>query len=65
MLRALSWHKAGNLGELCPEDVAENERGLREGFRLLLVYRSTGGVKFWIITGWDRFLTTVLLPEEY
>ncbi len=24
-----------------------------------------GGKKFWIITEWDRSVTTVLMPEDY
>ena len=48
-----------------PEDAAENELSLREGFRLLSAYRDRNGTKFWIITEADRSVTTLLLPEEY
>jgi hypothetical protein len=24
-----------------------------------------GGEKFWIITEWDRSVTTILMPEDY
>lgn len=65
MLRAVARHAAGDWGECGPEDWAENELSLREGFRLFSVYRTTAGQKFWIITEADRSLTTVLLPEEY
>ena len=61
---ALARHAAGDWGEVDPEDAAENERSLCEGFRLLSVYRA-GDVKFWIITEADRSATTVLLPEDY
>lgn len=61
---ALARHAAGDWGEVDPEDAAENERSLREGFRLLSVYRA-GDTKFWIITEADRSATTVLLPEDY
>ena len=61
---ALARHAAGDWGELCPEDAAENELSLRQGFRLLSVYRA-GETKFWIITEADRSATTVLLPEDY
>ena len=33
--------------------------------RLLSAYRLKDGAKIWIITEWDRSVTTVLLPEEY
>ena len=56
-------HAAGDWGEVGPEDAAENERSLSEGFRLLSVYRA-GYVKFWIITEADRSTTTILLPED-
>lgn len=65
VLIALKRHVTGDWGELDPEDQAENELSLREGFRLLSAYRSAGGVRFWIITEADRSVTTVLLPEEY
>lgn len=61
----MSRHVRGEWAELCPEDVKENELSLREGFRLLSVYRSSKGVRFYIITEADRSVTTVLLPEEY
>jgi hypothetical protein len=62
--QALARHQSGDWGEVCPEDRAENELSLREGFRLLSVYRS-GPVKFWVITEADRSSTCVLLPEDY
>jgi hypothetical protein len=48
--RALRRHAGQDWGEVCPEDWAENERALKEGFRLLSVYRDRNQVKFWIIT---------------
>jgi hypothetical protein len=61
---ALLRHGAGDWGEVCEEDRKENELSLKEGFRLLSVYRS-GDTKFWIITESDRSVTTVLMPEDY
>lgn len=58
-------HSRGDWGDVCREDWEENEVALAEGLRLLSVYRSTSGKKFWIITEADRSATTVLLPEEY
>ncbi|HOW67650.1 MAG TPA: hypothetical protein P5186_18150 [Candidatus Paceibacterota bacterium] len=62
---ALSRHASGDWGDVSPEDAAENDRSLREGFRLLSSYRDRRGTKFWIITEADRSITTVLLPEDY
>jgi hypothetical protein len=52
-------------GEVGLEDRQEHEFPLHGGFRLLSVYRSSAGEKFWIITEADRSATTVLMPEDY
>ncbi len=65
MAHGLGRHWCGDWGEVCEEDAAENERSLREGFRLLSVYRGASGEKFWIITEHDRSVTTILLPSDY
>jgi len=62
---ALGRHVTGDWGECDAEDAAENDLSVREGFRIFSVYRSAGGVKFWVITEADRSVTTVLLPEDY
>ena len=62
---ALRRHAAGDWGELDPEDQQANERALIEGTRLVSVYRSAAGECFYVITEWNRSLTTVLLPEDY
>jgi hypothetical protein len=62
--RGLDRHAAGDWGDLDPEDIAENELSLRDGFRLLSAY-GQGDRRFWIITEADRSATTVLLPDDY
>lgn len=64
-LTLLARHAAGDWGDLCDEDRAENELSLREGFRILSSYKFADGLNIWIITEWDRSATTFLLPEEY
>ena len=61
---ALCRHIRGDWGETCAEDAEMNNQALEHGNRLLSVYRS-GETRFWIITEWDRSITTVLLPEDY
>src|SRR5215213_8969580 len=58
-------HKHGDWGDLGPDDLAENERALREGSRLFSRYHTRRNDGLWIITEWDRSVTTLLLPEEY
>lgn len=65
VLTALARHARGDWGEVCEADREENELSLREGFRLISVYTTAAGERFWIITEADRSATTVLLPEEY
>lgn len=65
IMAALQRHLTGDWGDVDEHDREENELSLKEGFRLLSVYRSAKGVKFWIITEADRSATTVLLPEDY
>jgi hypothetical protein len=62
---ALRRHAAGDWGECCPEDARSNQSALGEGDRLMSVYRDRAGERFWIITEWDRSVTTILLPEDY
>ena len=65
VMSALQRHTKCDWGDIEPEDWAENELSLKEGFRLFSAYRSSQGVKFWIITEADRTATTILLPNEY
>lgn len=65
VLRALGRHTMGDWGELCEDDWKLNNESLVDDRRILSAYQTRDGVKFWIITEWDRSVTTVLLPEEY
>ena len=59
-------HHCGDWGdELCAEDKAANEQALKDGSRLLSCYRTPAGDRLYIITEWDRSVTTILLPSEY
>lgn len=52
-------------GELCEDDRKSNEEALKNQERLMGVYQMDNGEKIWIITEWDRSVTTILFPEEY
>lgn len=59
-------HAAGDWGDVPPEDAAANEAALRDGERIISAYQlPKTEQRIWIITEWDRSVTTVLLPEEY
>lgn len=62
---ALARHIQGDWGEVCETDRQLNDYALIHGERIHSAYRDAKGTKFWIITEWDRSVTTVLLPEEY
>ena len=62
---ALRRHQNYDWGEVCAEDWRANNQAVFKGDRVLSVYRSGAGEKFWIITEADRSVTTVLLPADY
>lgn len=64
-ISALTRHIGGDWGDVCDDDRAANDEALQTGERLLSVYHTAAGVKFWIITERDRSATTFLLPSEY
>jgi hypothetical protein len=69
-LAAVWRHAAGDWGIVSKEDWAANDLAIREGTRLLSVYRSTADLKFYVLTEAAngkgvRERTTVLLPSEY
>lgn len=62
---ALQRHHSGDWGDVDDHDRQMNENALRTGDRIFSIYKSVRGQKFYIITEWDRSVTTVLLPEDY
>jgi hypothetical protein len=65
LAECLARHRRGDWGDLDPEDRQANERALTSEGRLVSVYRTPSGVRFYIIKEHDRSRTTVLLPMEY
>jgi len=62
---ALQRHHSGDWGDVDDHDRQVNEDALQNGDRLVSIYKSVRGQKFYIITEWTREVTTVLLPEDY
>ncbi len=61
----LSRHQSGDYGDVCEDDRRENELSVKENFRILSAYKTSNGVKIWVITEACRSSTTCLLPSEY
>ena len=66
-LSFLARHARGDWGDALPaSDWMTNDEALRDGDRLVSAYRlSATGEELWIITEWDRSVTTLLLSCEY
>lgn len=61
----LKRHITGDWGDVCDEDRGLNDEAVASGERLLSSYRTTKGIKLWVITEADRSSTCLLLPSEY
>jgi hypothetical protein len=46
----LTKHARGDWGNVSPEDAALNDAAVRDGSRILSVYRTLKGTKLWVIT---------------
>ncbi|QNP48633.1 hypothetical protein [Diaphorobacter aerolatus] len=59
-------HLCGDWGDLDAGDRRLNDAALHSGNdRLFSSYQVAPDLKLWIITEWDRSVTTLLLPGEY
>ena len=58
-------HCNGDWGDLCKEDKQENEYALKNGERLFSKYEYDNETSIYIITEWNRSVTTILFPHEY
>ena len=60
----ITHHREGDWGAVDSEDQATNDSAVEEGERIMGVH-TLAGQRIWVITEWDRSVTTALLPEEY
>ncbi|MBP0714252.1 hypothetical protein ABXK61_13115 [Burkholderia sola] len=59
-------HLSGDWGDLHDSDRQQNDAALKSGNdRLHSSYQVRPDLALWIITEWDRSVTTLLLPSEY
>ena len=63
-LALIGRHAGGDWGDLCADDVAANVHAIQHDLRVLSAY-SVGGAKLYVITEWDRSVTTLLMASEY
>lgn len=63
--RAATRYLAGDWGDLCDADKESNDLSVRNGDDLILGKYTTCEGDIYIITEWDRSVTTVLFPDEY
>ena len=53
-------------GSMADEDKAINDAAVKSGEdRIHAAYVNESGDRIWIITEWDRSVTTILLPSDY
>lgn len=64
VMDALRRYSSYDWGELAREDIESNNHALLYGERILAAYDTCEG-RIWIITEWDRSVTTMLFPDEY
>lgn len=69
LLQLLTRHRMGDWGDVDPGDRGANEQSLRDGSRLLSVYRFPAGT-LWVMTEAEddqgvRNSTCVMLPSDY
>ena len=58
-------HVSGDWGSLDIQDIQTNEEALLYDNRLMSAYTLADATRIWVITEWDRSVTTILLPSEY
>lgn len=63
-IELLERHISGDWGDCDDEDKQTNDEAITEGNRIVSVYYA-GTVKIFVITEWDRSVTTILRADEY
>lgn len=63
--KSLERYKNADWGDTCEEDKKQNDEAVKNGERILAVYKYNAEKSIWIITEWDRSVTTILFLEEY
>jgi hypothetical protein len=65
-LHLLMRHANGDDGDLSEHDKLLNVDAIASGkSRIFSAYNLSSGDRIWVITEWDRSVTTILLPDDY
>ena len=65
-LHLLLRHANGDDGDLGADDKALNAAAIASGQdRVFSAYNLPSGDRLWVITEWDRSVTTILRPDDY
>jgi hypothetical protein len=65
LAEAIARHTLGDWGDVSDIDWEKNDRAVKDGGRVLSIYRTENGTAFGVITEADRSYTTVLLPDQF
>lgn len=65
MYASLERHRHCDWGDVSPSGGAANDDAVATGEDRVLSVYTDGEQRFWIITEWDRSVTTILLPDDY
>ena len=63
-LLLLRRHARGDWGDLGADDKRLNDDAIRSGGRIFSAY-DYGGERWFVITEWDRSVTTIMLASDY
>lgn len=58
-------HTHGSFGDLCEEDAAMNMSAIATGEDRILSAYEVRDIRYYVITEWDRSVTTILEANEY
>lgn len=64
----LKKYTCGDWGDMCKEDSVMNDEAVKSGDGRIhgsYTHQEHRSWKIWIITEWDRSVTTILFPSEY
>lgn len=64
VMEALVKHRNCNWGQTHPDDIELNDKSVTNDWRVVAKHQNKDFTIF-IITEWDRSVTTILFPDEY